>query len=173
MFWLWVVVSVVAVTLCGCASTRTGTDYASVSQKIGPPKPGQSRIVVIHEKANGLAYCVCDMQLDGGAIGLLKPGSYVYADRPAGHHLLSASETLFPGDTKRDITVESGRTYFFLVRASDRHNAVSGMAVLGGLAGALVTSAVTSGSDNPGPVDFFPLDETAARTTIADLQLAQ
>jgi hypothetical protein len=47
------------------------------------------------------------------------------------------------------------------------------MAVLGGLAGALVTSAVTSGSDNPGPVDFFPQDETAARTTIADLQLAQ
>jgi hypothetical protein len=37
----------------------------------------------------------------------------------------------------------------------------------------LVASAVTSGSDSPGPIDFFPLDEAAARTTIAELQLAE
>jgi hypothetical protein len=34
---------------------------------------------------------------------------------------------LFPGETKRDITTESGRTYFFLVRSSERHNAVTGV----------------------------------------------
>jgi hypothetical protein len=47
------------------------------------------------------------------------------------------------------------------------------MAVVGGLAGAVVASVATSGSDSSGPVDFFPLDETAARSTIAELQLAE
>jgi hypothetical protein len=44
--------------------------------------------------------------------------------------------------------------------------------MVGGLAGALVASAVTSGSDNLGPADFVPLDEASARSTIAELQLA-
>ena len=43
--------------------------------------------------------------------------------------------------------------------------------VAGGLAGVLV--AVTSGSENPGPVDFFPLDEPRARATLAELQQAE
>jgi hypothetical protein len=47
------------------------------------------------------------------------------------------------------------------------------MTVAGGLAGMLVASAATSGSDSPGPVDFLPLDEAAARVTIAELQLAE
>jgi hypothetical protein len=42
---------------------------------------------------------------------------------------------------------------------------------VGGIAGALVTSGASSGSENPGPVDFVPLDEAAARTAIAELQL--
>ena len=45
--------------------------------------------------------------------------------------------------------------------------------VAGGLAGMLVASAVTSGSENPGPVDFFPLDEPRARATLAELQQAE
>jgi hypothetical protein len=47
------------------------------------------------------------------------------------------------------------------------------MTVAGGLAGTLVASAVTSGSENPGPVDFFPLDEPGARATFTELQLAE
>ena len=41
----------------------------------------------------------CDLSVDGGAVGKLKPGTYVYADRPAGQHLLLATQPLFPGDT--------------------------------------------------------------------------
>jgi hypothetical protein len=165
---------VIAVLLSACASERTGFDYAAITQKIGPPRPGQSRIVVLQEKRRGLGdYCVCDLKLDGGPMGKLKIGTYVYADRPAGRHQLLASEVLFPGDTKRDITTESGRTYFFLARPSERHNSVTGMSMVAGLAGALVASAATSGSDNPGPVDFVPLDEAAARATIAELQLTE
>lgn len=174
MFWRGVIFSIVAVLLSGCVSDRAGTDYAAIAQKVAPPKPGQSRIVVLQEKRDGLsmALCACDLKLDGSPIGKVTVGTYVYADRPAGRHQLLASELLFPGDTKRDIVTESGRTYFFLVRASERHNAVTGVTMIGGLAGAVVASVATSGSDNPGPAVFFPLDEASARTTLAELQLA-
>jgi hypothetical protein len=47
------------------------------------------------------------------------------------------------------------------------------MSAAGGVAGLLVGAAITSGNNNPGPLDFFPLEEDAARTTIAELRLAQ
>jgi len=173
MLWRGVVLFFLAVTLLGCASERTGTDYFAVAQKIGAPKSGQSRVVVLQEKRSGLAdYCVCDIKLDDKPVGKLKPGTYVYADTPAGRHRLFAAESLFPADTVREVTAEAGRTHFFVARPSQRHTSVTGSTYVGGLAGALVASAVTSGSDNPGPIDFLPLDEAAARTAIADLQLA-
>ena len=175
MYWRGVVLSLAAVSLLGCASGRIGADYATMTQKVGPPRAGQARIVLLQEKASGLGYgsCACDMKLDGDPMGRLRPGTYLYADRAAGHHQLLAAETMFPGDSKRDITMESGRTYFFLARVSERHSTLTGMTVAGGLAGMLVASAVTSGSENPGPVDFFPLDEPGARATLAELQLAE
>ena len=173
MLWRGVALVLLAAVLSGCASGRTGTDYFAMAQKIGSPKSGQSRIVVLSEKAMGLSAAVCDVAIDGGAVGTLKAGTYVYADRPAGRHELVATQTLFPGDTKQQVSTESGRTYFFLVRNSERANAMTGMTLVGGLAGALVTAAVTSGKENPGPVDFISLDETTARTTLAYLQLAE
>jgi hypothetical protein len=41
------------------------------------------------------------------------------------------------------------------------------------LIGMAAASVFTSGSDNAGPAELFPLDEAAARTTLAELQLAQ
>jgi hypothetical protein len=166
---------IVAGLLSGCVTAGTGLDYAGVMQKAGPPRAGQARIVVLQEKATGLgtASCLCDMKLDGAALGRLKPGTYVYADRPAGRHHLSATETMFPGETTRDVTTQSGRTYFLLARTSDRHDKVVGMTYVAGLAGALVTAAATSGADNAGPADFVPLDEATGRATIAELQLAE
>jgi hypothetical protein len=174
LFWRFGALFAAIVMLSGCA-TGSGTDFAGLAKQLGPPKPGQSRIVVLQEKrdgAFGIAYCGCEVALDGGTIGKLPPGTYIYADRPAGRHQLLATELLYPGETKRDIITESGRTYFFLAKASERHNTLMGATVVTGLAGMLVTAAVTSGSENPGPVDFFPLDEAAARARLADLQLA-
>jgi hypothetical protein len=75
-----------AVLLSGCVTDQAGTDYASVLQKIGPPKAGHSRVVVLQEKRKGLsmALCACDMKLDGEPIGKVIVGTYAYADRPAG-----------------------------------------------------------------------------------------
>ena len=47
--------------LSGCVTAKVGTDYAAVSRKIGPPKPGQSRIVVLQQKRNGLSMAVLRM----------------------------------------------------------------------------------------------------------------
>jgi hypothetical protein len=174
MFGRGVALLAAAMLLSGCVSDGIGTDYASVAQKIGPPKSGRSRIVVLQEKRKGLsmALCACDMKIDGEPIGKVLVGTYVYADRPAGRHQLVASEILFPGETKRDFTTDSGRTYYFLVRSSERHDAVSGGAILGGIVGVVAASVVTSGSENTGPAELHPLDEATARTTLAELQLA-
>lgn len=172
MFWRWGLLFVAVLTLSGCV-TGTGTDFAALTKKAGSPAPGKSRIVVLQEKANGLASCACEIKLDDNSIGKLLSGTYVYADRPAGRHRLSATELLYPGETKSDITTESGRTYFFLARVSERHNTLVGATIVTGLAGMLVTAAVTSGSDNLGPVDIFPLNDASARAAIAELQLAE
>jgi hypothetical protein len=134
-----------AALLAGCVIDGVGTDYAAISQKVGPPKSGQSRIVVLQEKRKGLsmALCACDVKLDGSPIGKVTVGTYAFADRPAGRHL---------------------------IRSSERHDSVTGVTMIGGLAGALVASAATTGSGNPGPADFFVLDETAAKTILAELQ---
>ena len=173
MFERGMIALLAAALLSGCVSDRVGFDYAAVIQKVGPPKPGQSRIVLISEKASGLDSAVCDVKVDGGAESRLRPGTYVYVDRPAGRHEIMATQTLFPGTTRRDIATQSGRTYFFLARNSERSRAITGVTIFGWLAGAVVASAVTSGSENPGPVDLFPLEEAAARTTLAELQLAE
>jgi hypothetical protein len=173
MFWRGVTLSVAAILLSACATERTGFDYPAMTQKVGPPRAGHSRIVVLQEKTSAFGATVCDVMLNGSAVGRLKIGTYVYADLPAGRHQLLATEAMFPGESKRDITTESGRTYFFLARTSERHNAVTGMTYAAGLAGMLIASVATSGGDNTGPVDFFPLEESAARVTIAGLQLAE
>jgi len=50
---------------------------------------------------------------------------------------------------------------------------VTGGTLVGGLAGAVAVSIATSGNENPGPAELLPLDESTAKTTLAELQLAQ
>jgi Protein of unknown function (DUF2846) len=97
MFWRAVVSFAAATVLSGCMSDQVGTDYASIAQKVGPPKSGHSRIVVLQEKRQGLsmAVCACDMKLDDEPIGKVIVGTYVYADRPAGGISLSPVNRCF------------------------------------------------------------------------------
>jgi hypothetical protein len=164
----------IALALSGCMTAKEGTDYAAISQKVGPPKPGQSRVVVLQRKRDGLsmALCACEVKVDGRPMGKVSVGTYAYADLPPGPHQLVASELLFPGETKRDFSTAPGRTYFFLVKSSARHDALTGMSIAGGLTGLAVGAIATSGSDNLGPGEFVPLDEPSARTMLAELQIA-
>src|SRR4051794_20951027 len=95
--------------------------------------------------------------------------------RPNGKLELGATEAAFPGVTRYEVTAQAGRTHFFVARTSKRKNAMiaAAGATGGGILGLALSTALTSGYDNPGPIDFFPLDEAAARTTIAELRLAE
>jgi Protein of unknown function (DUF2846) len=171
MLWRIVVLSIVGVLISGCVTTRSGTSFGSLSQKVGP---GQARIVVFREQAyGGLFDQGWDVKLDGQPMGDLKTGTYVYADRPAGRHQLSSEMVGFPGVTQRDIVVTAGRTHFFLAKPSDRAKTLQVTSAAGGLTGLVVGAAITSGDSNPGPLDFIPLEEGAARQAIAELRLAE
>lgn len=168
-----VVLMIAAVLLTGCETARSGLDYSETLQKIGPPKAGQARIVVLREKGyGGLADAGWGFTLDGAPLKGLKTGTYVYTDRPAGQHLFVAEEPGFPGTTRVDFVAQSGQTLFFVARMSARKSAVIANSSTG-LLGYGLTLAMTSGYKNQGPMDFLPLDDTAARTTIAELRLAE
>src|SRR5579862_619660 len=121
----------------------------------------------------GIADTGWDVKLDNGPLSDLKTGTYVYADRPAGQHQLSATASLFPGISQQDVSTQSGRTYFFLARPSEPGENPRRDGGRGRRAGLLVGAAVTSGNSNPGPPDFFALDEQAARATITEPRLAE
>src|ERR1700716_2128205 len=152
------VLAILTVMLSGCVTERSGVNFTSMSQKIGPPKAGQARVVLFREPAYaGIIDEGWNIKLDGTPMGDLKTGTYVYADRPAGRHQLSYTVALFPGVSQRDFTVVPGRTYFYLAKLSDRAKALNTASAAGGLVGLAVGAAVTSGDNNPGPVDFLPL----------------
>jgi hypothetical protein len=164
---------VAAALLFGCAATRDGMDYASLSRTYGVPKNGQGRIVVLLEKGYAGAFDHgYPVSLDNEPIGELKTGTFVDGDRPAGRHELSVNEWDFPGVTKQEVNVAAGRTYFFVTKQSDRSKAMT-VGSFGGLTGMAVTAIATSGSSNPGPVDFMPLDEAAGMRAISELRLAK
>lgn len=174
MLWRVLVLSIVAVTIAGCVTTRNGADFATTSQKIGPTKSGQARIVVFREQAyGGLFDQGWDVKLDGQPMSDLKTGTYVYVDRPAGRHQLSSEMAGFPGVTQREIIVTAGRTHFFIAKLSDRARTLNLTSAAGGLTGLIVGTVMTSGDSNPGPLDFIPLEEGAARQAIAELRLAE
>ncbi len=95
--------------------------------------------------------------------------TFVYADTRAGSHVLGVKVTGFPGETRQDIGALAGRTYFFNIVVSERSKKLNAAQAAGGLVGLVM--AMTSNDKNPGPVDFIPMDEAAARTAITELRL--
>lgn len=173
MFGRWAGLCVAALLLSGCVTDTVGTDYAATPQRFGQPPAGKSRIVLLAAQKKGLLFqgTICDVTLDGAPAGALKIGTYIHIDAPAGRHQLGAAQTLFPVETKADITTQPGRVYFFIVQPSQRSKAIAAGVIVGGAVGGLITAGASSGSDNPGPVDFVPLDEAAARNAIEEMQL--
>jgi hypothetical protein len=166
---LWVAAAV----LLGCAPTREGAQFTAISQTVGPPKAGQSRIVVLRDKGfAGLIDYGYAVTLDGQPMGELKTGTFLYADAPAGRHELGVKVFSFPGETRHQFAASPARTYFFSAVVSERAKKLQGAQMAGGLIGFGIATAVTSDDKNPGPVDFVPMDEAAARAAISEFRLA-
>jgi hypothetical protein len=167
----WAVVA--AALLFGCAGTREGLDFAAVSQINAAPKNGQGRIVVLREtQVTGSMDGGYPVSLDGQPMGDLKTGTFLVRDIPAGRHELLVSLWSFPGETKQEVSIAPGRTYFYTANMSERGKAMM-VGSMAGLAGLAVTAVATSGNNNTGPVDFVLLDEAAGRQMISQLRLAE
>jgi hypothetical protein len=174
--WQRAFVLVAATAVIGCTGpTRTGASFDTLTQTIKAPKAGSARIVVLRDKAfPGLFDIGWQAQLDGAPMGDLKTGTFVYRDRPAGPHKLTFER---PGDLFRESHQEfvavSGRTYFFRLDLNEKGRLVAAGSQSAGLAGLLISSAMSAAADERGLFDFTLLDDTNAREAIADLRLAE
>jgi hypothetical protein len=163
------------VVVAGCAPTRAGLDLDAMTKTIGAPKGGQSRVIVIRDKAYaGIFDEGWQAYLDGIPMGNLKTGMFVYKDRPAGQHQLFFGR---PGDLSRgsqqEFATAPARTYFFRLQVNQKGAMVSAAAQTAGLAGLLVSSAISAAADERGLFDFVPLDEATAQQAMVDLRLAE
>ena len=160
----------VALLLSGCMTAKVGTDYAAVSQKVGPPKAGQSQVAVINKSAMGIH-------------GDSRPDD-VYVERFSPKGRCWSAPTALPIDRQvrlksRDRSGVSRRNSAVSRRAaapclsrqsSALRDAISGV-IARRMTGRRRRAAVaTSGSANLRPRDFVPLDEPTARPMLAELQ---
>lgn len=159
----------------GCVATRTGATLDDLNKKIGGPASGQARIVVIRDKGiEPLFDSGWQVYLDGATMGDLKTGTFIYRDRPAGPHKLSFSRAGdFSRASTRDFMAASSRTYVFRLDINDKGRLVQSSGVVAGLAGMLVTSAISDASDKRGFFDFTLLEGEAARQALADIHVAE
>jgi hypothetical protein len=51
VFWRGWALLISILLLGGCETQRDGLDYSAMARKVGPPKAGHARIVVLREKA--------------------------------------------------------------------------------------------------------------------------
>jgi len=160
--------------MAGCAPTRTGATLDELSGKVGAPSGKQARIVVLRATdAADLFDIGWQVYLDEVSMGDLKSGTFVYRDRPAGPHKLAFARA---GDLSRasthDFDAVAGRTYVFRLEMNEKGRLVEGSGVAAGLAGMLVSSAISDASDKRGFFDFRLLEGEAARQALADIRLA-
>ena len=91
--------------LAGCATS--GTTYADLQQKLGPPAAGQGRIFIYRTAVIGMAVQP-SVKLNDVVVGSAVPLGFMYVDRPAGDYTISAatevtrtlSLTLAPGQIR-------------------------------------------------------------------------
>ena len=85
VFWRGAVLLISAVLLCGCETQRDGLNYSVATQKVGSPKAGHARIVVLREKGyGGIVDGAWDVQVDGTPLIGLKTGTFAFADARPG-----------------------------------------------------------------------------------------
>ena len=81
-----------AVALGAITACATGTPYAQVAAGLPPPPAGQGRIVLYMTSASAQLHFFPTMTVDGVPVGTLRPGTFLYLDRPAGLHPIGVSQ---------------------------------------------------------------------------------
>jgi hypothetical protein len=162
------------VVSAGCAPARTGATLDDLNKKVGGPRGGQTRIVVIRPKDMTLIDSGWKVYLDDAVMGDLKTGTFLYRDRPAGpHKLMFARPGEFARASTQELSASAGRTYVFRLELNGKGQLVNSSAVSAGLAGLLISSAITHAADERGLYDFTLLEGEAAKQALADIHLAE
>jgi hypothetical protein len=157
----------------GCAAPdRTGLTLDAVNKRVGGPKAGRARIVVLRDKGfAGIVDGGWQVHVDGTPMGEVKTGTFVYRDLPAGRRqLVFAPPGQLARASRHEFAAAAGRTYFFRLQINEKGRMVSGSA---GLAGYFIASAIADASDDRGLFDFIPLEAAAAQEAMADLRLVE
>jgi len=157
----------------GCATTRDGASYSAFAQKVGLPRPGTARVVIMRDKGYaGLIDAAWVVRADDHPMTGLKTGTFVYRDVPAGHHQFSFVWSDFPRPSRLDMDAVAGRTYYYRLQLNDKGALLRGGGSAG-VVGMLVTGAMAAAADDRGAYDFVPVDEATARQALTELALSE
>jgi hypothetical protein len=141
------------------------------AEPLGPPPAGKARIVVFRpDSFGGSIGRSWPVKLDGQALGDVKAGSFVYADRAPGRHILSLEMFDFPGVSRQSISVAAGSTYYFRVKLKDKSEKTLSAGASGGILGWAVAAGAAGKAEPDGVFEFVVIGD--GKKAISDLRNA-
>ena len=154
-----------ALLLSGCMTAKVGTDYAAISQKIGPQNQGSPGWWCF-TKRDGLSMALgLRVKLDGSPMGKVMVGTYAYADLAAG-----PTSSLRPSDVSRRDQARfqhRARPHLFFLSSPARGMRGNRTTMVADPAPCCVSRNLRL--RRSGPADLIPLVEPTATTTLAEL----
>jgi hypothetical protein len=141
------------------------------AEPLGPPPAGKARIVVFRpDSLGGSIGRSWPVKLDGQALGDVKAGSFIYADRASGRHMLSLEMFDFPGVSRQGISVAGGSTYYFRVKLKDKSEKTLSAGASGGIVGWAVAGSAAGKAEPDGVFEFVVMSD--GKKAISDLRNA-
>ena len=142
-------IAVVISFISGCAAT--GPSYTSVRSSIPQLQSDNARIYFLREGGFVNSGLTARVHLNGIKVVDLNMDGFAFVDRPAGNVLIMIDAPLNFGEARKMFTVESGKTYYFLV-ANDSSNVMAG----------LIGGAIGAASEGGGRFAFYQIPEAIA-----------
>ena len=113
MLFRFVVVCCLAVELAACAST------SAVESQTKQRDAQLARLYFLREKglvgAMGGTGPGAEIKIDGSSVGTVANGTYIFADRPPGRHILSVENRVSMGSFETEVQVDAGQAYYFSI----------------------------------------------------------
>ena len=135
--------------ISGCAAT--GPSYTSVKSTLPQLQSDNARIYFLREGSFVNSGLTARVHLNGIKVVDLNMDGFAYVNRPAGNVLIMVDAPLNFGEAKKMFTVESGKTYYFLV-ANDSSNVMAG----------LIGGAIGAAAEGGGRFAFYQIPEAIA-----------
>src|SRR5262245_54532310 len=141
------------------------------AEPLGLPPAGKARIVVFRpDSFGGSIGRSWPVKLDGQALGDVKAGSFVYADRAPGRHMLSLVMDDLPGVSRHSVSVAAGSTHYFRVKLKDKSEKTLSACAPGGILGWAVASGAAGKTEPDGVFEFVVISD--GKKAISDLRNA-